>query len=66
MAQEIMRVTIVMEYPVDPDLYPNSTTAAERVEVDRKNFEQDPDLLRGLIEDPEVDKSVRVSYFVLE
>lgn len=39
-----MRVTIVVKFPVDPDLYPESKTPAERAEVERENF-KDPKIL---------------------
>lgn len=61
-----MRVTVVMEYPVDTALYPDSSTPAERAEVDRRNFEEDPDQLRELLENEEVSKSVRVTAVIVE
>lgn len=61
-----MRVTVVMEYPVDTSLYPGSSTPVERAEVDRKNFEEDPDHLRELLENQEVSKSVRVTAVIVE
>lgn len=66
MKREIMRVTVVMEYPVDPALYSGASTPAERAEIDRKNFEEDPDGLRELLENKEVSKSVRVTAVIIE
>lgn len=44
MAEEFIRVTIVLEFPVDPALYPDSKTPGERAEVERQNH-QDPKIL---------------------
>lgn len=64
MASERIRVTLVLEYTVDPDLYPGSSTPTERAEVDRKNFEEDPETLVALIHDDRV-VSVRTSSMVV-
>lgn len=55
---------MVLEYPVDPEMYPGSLTPAERAEVDRKNFEDDPSMLTALIEEGRI-LSVRTSSFTI-
>lgn len=61
-----MRVTMVMECPVDRALHPESATPAERAEADRQNFESNPDHLRKLLENREAIRSVRVTAVVVE
>ena len=43
---------------MDLELYPGSTTPDERAEVDRRNFEDDPETLVSLIRENYV-KSIR-------
>lgn len=63
MAQEFMRVTVVLEFPVDPSLYPESRTAADRTEVERENF-TDPKILMETAERYGFE-SVKVNSFVI-
>lgn len=54
MEGERMRVTVVLEYAVDPDRYPGTKTAAERAEVDREAFTRDPDTLATTVSVEEI------------
>lgn len=65
MSREFMRVTVVVEYPVDPTLYPGSKTPGERADVDLKNFTEDPKTLIETINEFGV-KSVRIGSFTIE
>lgn len=60
MTEERIRVTVVLEYTVDPELYPESATPAERAAVDHENFKSDHDTLIALIEERRV-VSIRTS-----
>lgn len=64
--REIMRVTVVVEYAVDPDMYPGANTPAERAEIDLKNFEDDPELFAHVMRDPLSRGSIRVTSVVVE
>jgi len=64
MPQEFMRVTVVLKFPVDPDLYPESKTPADRAEVERENF-RDPKILAETAEQFGVE-SVSVGTFIIE
>lgn len=64
MPQEFMRVTVVLKFPVDPDLYPESETPADRAEVERENF-RDPKILAEAAEQFGVE-SVSVGTFIIE
>lgn len=66
MSHEIRRITLVMECPVDLAKYPESSTPAERAEIDCENFQQDPKLLLDLLENQEVDRKIRVTSVVIE
>lgn len=50
MEGEYMRVTVVLEYPVDPDRYPGVTSPFERAEIDRQNFLKDRKILTDTID----------------
>lgn len=63
-SQEFMRVTVVLKFPVDPELYPGSETPAEWAEAERKNF-QDPKILMETAEQFGVE-SVSVGTFIIE
>jgi hypothetical protein len=54
MPEETIRVTVVLEYPVNLDLYPEGSTPAERAEIDHGNFKNDHDTLIALIEERRV------------
>lgn len=54
MPEETIRVTVVLEYPVDPSLYPEGSTPGERAAIDHDNFKNDHDTLIGLIEERRV------------
>lgn len=60
MQKETIRVTVVLEYEVDPDLYPDQKTPAERAEADHRNFTDDHETLVALIHDAKV-VSIRTS-----
>jgi hypothetical protein len=64
MAGEFIRVTVVFEYEVDPELYPGASSPGERVEIDRKNFTEDPKLLVDTLADKGA-KSVRLGSFTI-
>jgi hypothetical protein len=65
MSREFMRVAVIVEYPVDPDLYPGSTTPGQRADVDLKNFTEDPKTLIETITEFGV-KSIRIGSFTIE
>jgi hypothetical protein len=52
--KETIRVTVVLEYTVDPDLYPESVTPSARAAVDHENFKNDHTALIALIEEDRV------------
>lgn len=64
MSKEIIRVTIVFEYEVDPELYPGAKTPGERAEVDRENFVKNPDLVVETLADKGA-KSVTLGSFTI-
>lgn len=66
MSRQMMRVTLVVECPADLAKYPESSTPAERAEIDRQNYEQDPHLILKLLEGQEASKKVRVTAVVIE
>ena len=65
MSREFMRVTVVVEYPVDPTLYPESKTPGERADVDLRNFTNDPEILTDTIAEFGI-KSIRIGSFTIE
>lgn len=64
MSKEIIRVTVVFEYEVDPELYPGANTPGERVEIDRENFAKNPDLVVETLADKGA-KSVTLGSFTI-
>lgn len=64
MAEEFIRVTVVLEFPVDQSLYPESRTPGERAEVERENH-RDPKILMGTAEQYGV-KSVSAGSFTIQ
>lgn len=59
-----MRVAVVLKVPIDPALYPESKTPAERAEFERQNF-RDPKVLMEAAERFGVE-SVTVGSFTIE
>lgn len=49
---------------MDPGLYPESRTPAERAEADRENFERDPEMLATLLKEGRM-ISVRTGSFTM-
>lgn len=64
MSKEIIRVTVVFEYEVDPDLYPGANTPGERAEIDRENFAKNPELVVEMLADKGA-KSVTLGSFTI-
>jgi hypothetical protein len=63
-SKEVIRVTVVFEYEVDPDLYPGANTPGERTEIDRENFAKNPDLVVETLADKGA-KSVTLGSFTI-
>jgi hypothetical protein len=63
-SKEIIRVTVVFEYEVDPDLYPGAQTPGERAEIDRENFIKNPDLVMETLADKGA-KSITLGSFTV-
>lgn len=59
-----MRVAVVLKFPVDPSLYPDSKTPAERAEIERENF-KDPKILMETAQEYGIE-SVSVGTFIIE
>lgn len=64
MSKEFIRVTVVFEYAVDPDLYPGANTPGERAEIERENFAKNPDLVAETLADKGA-KSVTLGSFTI-
>lgn len=64
MSKEIIRVTVVFEYEVDPDLYPGAKTPGERAEIDRENFAKNPGMVVETLADKGA-KSVTLGSFTI-
>lgn len=62
--REVIRVTVVFEYDVDPELYPGAKTPGERAEIDRENFAKNPDLVVETLADKGA-KSITLGSFTL-